>query len=124
MPSGSKTKELLLNSIRQEEARPTLGMVSQAGNLCRRDVYKVCRGSQAGLFLLVFTQYLYLLLPAPRAVDTPPDSSIFGPPLIQDIVSESTARQLIPILTMFTSTLGEPRNHWKGTLINNKGEVL
>lgn len=25
---------------------------------------------------------------------------------------------------MFTSTLGEPRNHWKGTLINNKGEVL
>lgn len=64
------------------------------------------------------------LLPAPRAVDTPPDSSIFGPPLIRDITSESTARQLIPILTMLTSTLGERRNHWKGTLINNKGELL
>ena len=67
MPSGSKTKDLFLNSIRQEEAKPALGMGSQAGNLCRRDVYKVCRGSQAGLLLLVFTQDLYLLLPTPRA---------------------------------------------------------
>ena len=79
MPSGSKTKELFLNSIRQEEARPNLGMVSQAGNLCRRDVYKVCRGSQAGLLFLVFTRIstFYCLHPEQPTHTT---SSALAPP--------------------------------------------
>lgn len=77
--SGSKTKEFFLNSIRQEEERPTQGMVLQAGNLCGSSAYKACTGkSVTPSFLPVSLPTYSVLIGLPHPMhlyhSIPPDS--------------------------------------------------